>query len=69
MMNKHKWYLLSLLGLALLLLGSIAACEKQAPPSPPTIAVSPSSFSFSVKQGEADTPSQTLVYGTLAAGG
>ncbi len=60
MTNKHKWYLLSLLGLAFLLAGSIVACEKQAPQSPPAIAVSPLSFSFSVEQEEPSPPNQTL---------
>lgn len=60
MINKHKWYLLSLLGLTFLLLGSIVSCAKQASPSPPAIAASPSSFSFSVEQGAPTTPSQTL---------
>lgn len=60
MTNKHKWHLFSLLGLAFLLAGSIVACEKQAPPSPPAIAVSPLSFSFSVEQEEPSPPNQTL---------
>ena len=60
MRNKHKWYLLPLLGLAFLLLGSIASCEKQASPPSPVIAISPSSFSFSIEQGEPNTPSQIL---------
>lgn len=60
MTNKHKWHLFSLLGLAFLLAGSIVACEKQAPPSPSTIAASPSSFSFNAQQGEPSPPNQTL---------
>jgi len=60
MTNKHKRYLLSILALAFLLVGSIVACEKQAPPSRPVITASPSSFNFSVEQGEPNPPSQTL---------
>jgi len=60
MTNKHKRYLLSILVLAFLLVGSIVACEKQAPPSPPAITARPSSFSFIVEQGEPNPPSQTL---------
>jgi len=60
MTNKHKRYLLSIVALAFLLAGSIVACEKQAPPSPPAITASPSSFSFIVEQGEPNPPSQIL---------
>jgi hypothetical protein len=60
MTNKHKRYLLSILALAFLLAGSIVACEKQAPPSPPAITARPSSFSFTVEQGEPNPPSQIL---------
>ncbi len=60
MTNKHKRYLLSVLALAFLLVGSIVACEKQAPPSPPAITARPSSFSFIVEQGELNPPGQTL---------
>jgi len=35
MTDKPKWHLLPVLSLALVLFGSIVACEKQAPPTPP----------------------------------
>ena len=60
MTNKHKRYLLSILALAFLLVGSIVACEKQAPLSPPATTTRPSSFSFTAEQGEPNPPSQTL---------
>jgi len=68
MPNKHKRYLLSILVLAFLLVGSIVACEKQAPPSPPAITARPSSFSFMVEQGEPNPPSQTLNIWTSSNG-
>lgn len=60
MTNKRKRYLLPILVLAFLLVGSIAACEKQAPPPPPAITARPLSFSFIAEQGEPNPPSQTL---------
>ncbi len=60
MTNKRKRYLLSILVLAFLLVGSIVACEIQALPSPPAITARPSSFSFIAEQGEPNPRSQTL---------
>ena len=58
--NKHKWVSPLLFGLALLLVGSLLACGEPASLPSPTIAASPSNFSFSVEQGEPCPPSQTL---------
>lgn len=58
--NKHKWYSLLLLGLALLLASSIMACAEPMPSSPPIITAGPASFDFSAQQGGANPASQTL---------
>lgn len=56
MKSNHKWYPLLLIGLALVLLGSTAACGGEAP----SIAMEPASFSFTAEQEEASPPGQTL---------
>jgi hypothetical protein len=64
--NNPKWYLLLLIGFILLLASSLLACDHSTPPSPPsssshpTIAASPSSFTFISEQGAPNPSSQTL---------
>jgi len=66
MKNETKWYPLLFLGFVLLLASSLIACEPSTHPPPPsssshpTIAASPSSFSFIAEQGESNPSSQTL---------
>jgi len=60
MVNKHKWHLLLLFGLALLLTSSVAACAEPIPSSPPAIMAGPSSLNFNAQQGGANPASQTL---------
>lgn len=55
MRNKHKLYSILLTGLVLLLSSSVVGCQ-----APPTIAFSPSSFSFNAQQGETTLLTDTL---------
>ena len=54
---KPKWYSIILVGLFFLLASSFIDCSH---PEPPTIAFSPSSFSFSAQQGETTLLTDTL---------
>ena len=59
-MNKHKWHLLLLFSLVLLLASSLVACIEPMPSSPPAITAGPASISFSAQQGETNPSTQTL---------
>jgi hypothetical protein len=58
--NKHKWHLLLLFNLALLLASSVVACETSPSSPSPAITVGPASISFSAQQDGANPASQTL---------
>lgn len=60
MVNKHKWHLLLLFSLVLLLTSSVTACAEPIPSSPPIITAGPSRFDFSAQQGGSNPASQTL---------
>jgi hypothetical protein len=64
----HKWYPLSLIGLALLLASAIVGCGGQASPPSPAIAANPANFSFDAPEGEANPSSQTLSIWNSGAG-
>jgi len=55
MKGRNRWYSILLIGLVLLLASSVVGCQ-----APPTIAFSPSSFSFNAQQGETNLLTDTL---------
>ena len=57
MRNKPKWYSVLLVGLVLVVASSVIGCGQ---PEPPTIAFSPSDFSFNAQQGETTLLTDTL---------
>jgi len=55
MRNKPRWYSVLIVGLVFLLATLVGCC-----PTPPTIAFSPSSFTFNAQQGETNLLTDTL---------